>query len=478
MSKKIIIKNVKDIKNLGEDDLKQFIKEHGLPVYDKATIDQLRTTAAVYLAMSLKTKALTKQIETAKQEIKDLEEEKTTTTSDLEAAIEKSNELQEQLDNLPESTIDLTDEESLKNHAKDLIARTNEFNEALEAAPDREEFIREVEEQLNLQPGAFQALFPSIFTSDQSDPVVVNDDLPVSDIFTTLNVRVLNQTIVDLAITYPFMSIVVTKQTTLGVNDIFYKDYTDTDSQAGYDDVTINDFNPGTYKRFKETFKVDTNIHKGYAILNSVLNDIVLTPGLFAALINDFTYAIARPFAKKMFSRFINKIDDDTFYDEVVALPKATDTDGKIKALKTKLLALSTPSRSHLKKLPNGATIGLEYQSTPSNLVLILNSDLAVKYAYDTKANAYNIGQVEVKVGQVIESDLSLIEAYSDNSTKVLAGYDMILMEKGVYEEYIKYSATTSVNTPKLKTVFHRYDRLGNLRRKDKIAIAFKTLTA
>ncbi|MCS5737200.1 hypothetical protein, partial [Herbiconiux daphne] len=79
-----------------------------------------------------------------------------------------------------------------------------------------------------------------------------------------------------------------------------------------------------------------------------------------------------------------------------------------------------------------------------------------------------------MKVGEIVETDMTLLEEYSNVATasQVLKNYKVILIEKGIYNFIMHYSATKQDNTPKLKQVFHRYDRFGSYRHKNKIAIA------
>ncbi|MCS5737199.1 hypothetical protein, partial [Herbiconiux daphne] len=109
--------------------------------------------------------------------------------------------------------------------------------------------------------------------------------------------------------------------------------------------------------------------------LDTILNDVTISVGLFIALVNDFEFAIVKPFAKRMYQELITWLDSDatSTYDEVVTFADATDINKQAKELKNKLISLSTPSRTHLKQKPVGATTGLEYQLNLSNAILILD---------------------------------------------------------------------------------------------------------
>lgn len=320
--------------------------------------------------------------------------------------------------------------------------------------------------------------------SDEVDSVFANfvtladtqpsTDLPTSEIITNLSIRLIDQTISNLSVTYPLMNLVVTKVVANGIKEIFYKDYRDSDNVSGYDDVTIADFNQGREPVFSEAYQVNKNIHKGWDVLSSLLNDVTLSLGLFVALIKDYTMAIGRPFAKVMFQRFITFLDTPAVYDEVLTF-KGTTAKDKAKEFYKKIVTLSAPSRTHLKKSIRGTTKGLETSIPQTQLHVILNVDYAADYKYDLTANTFQLGEITIKVASITVVDFKTITPeYSTEAAHTLDKTEVILFQYGAYNEMIMFSAAKTMNTPKLKTVIHRYDRIGNYRAKDKLIIKYE----
>ena len=317
--------------------------------------------------------------------------------------------------------------------------------------------------------------FTKSVTNFGTIPGVEITDLDPSDIVKNIPVAIVEQEIIDLTLQYPLMENVTRKQWINGLATVFYKDYGQIDNKSGYDDVTISDYNESGFSQFKEVYQVDTNIHKGYDILDTILNDVTVTVGLFISLVNDIVYAIARPFAKELYSRFITFIDDDNNFDEVIAFKATDDAKEKAKTIYNYVTSLKTPSRDNLKKMPTGAIQPLEYSLEGKKMTMILNKTYASDYNYDLAANTFQLGKIELDFDTIKVLDFTKLAAYSlSTSTGKLAGYQVILIESGIYNEIVHYEASKVVDTPKLKKVLHRYLRIGSYRRKDKIAIAFK----
>lgn len=363
-------------------------------------------------------------------------------------------------------------EGDLKKRAADILntaAKHNEVLQGLKTKEERQAYIETLNDDIAPELGEYLLKsFPELNDAPASD-------LPASQILTNLPIRIVEQMIANILVTYPLMNMAQREVVTNGIKDLFYKDYRDVNNTSGYADVVIGDYNQGVEPTFQETYKVDTEIHKGYDILSSVLNDVTVTVGLFVSLIKDFTMAIARPFAKKMYQRFITFLDTTDSYDEVVTF-SANDAKTKAKEVYSKIIELQTVSRENLKKKPDGSAIALEYNLSTANAHLVINKKYATDYKYDLSAGTFQLGEIVLPVKTIAVLDFDRLSGYSETNpaSNVLKGLDLILVEDGVYQEMIHYSATKQVNTPKLKEVFHRYDRLGNYRRKDKILIGFK----
>ncbi len=366
-------------------------------------------------------------------------------------------------------------ETDLKNRVKDIITKAHELNTLIKqhiADGTLETFKESLKEQgLYDYVGKLFDNLDGVKTPEEYDDVIV--DLPLSDIITNIPIRVISQQVVETTMQYPLMERVDKQTVRNGVKQWFYKDYRDTDNASGFDDVTISDYNLGREPIFSEVKQVDTEIHKGYDILSTVLNDITLTMGAFIALVNDVIIAIARPFAKKMYARFITFLDQDSNYDEVLTFAGKTTTD-KAKEVSVHLTGLSTPSRNNLKVKPNGAAQALEYSTTGKKIYLIMNNKYAANYKYDLTSQLFTLGEVTLEVSGIQTLDFDKLAEYSEIANGTLKDKQVIILEDKVYFEIVHYSASKVVDTPKLKTVMHRYDRIGNGRRKDKYLGAFK----
>ncbi len=363
----------------------------------------------------------------------------------------------------------------LENRAIEILQRAEKINKALKGAKDATErtaIIDSFDDELGLGDYIRES-FDGI---DQADEVLIANDLPASKIITNLPVRILDQVIAKVEVQYPLMNLRQLEMVKNGLKEIFYKDFRDVSNKSGFSDVEMSDYNMGSEPVTKKTYKVDTEISKGYDILDKILNDVTVTPGLFIALINDFVMAVVRPFAKKFYARFMTFLDKVDSYDETISFPNGSDPKAKAKIVYEKLVSLQTPSRNHLKKAITGFAKTLEYVLKPENAVLILNKEYAGNYKYDLSSMTFQLGEITIKVKEIIVLDFAGLKEYSEEvGATALTDNEVILMEVGVYNEIIHYSASKIVNTPKLKTTFNRYDRVGNYRRLDKILIGFKT---
>lgn len=367
-------------------------------------------------------------------------------------------------------------EEELQKRATEILEEANKHNEVLAGLKTPEEkqiYLETLADEI--APEVTELIteaFPELMEAGDSP---VSTDLPASQILTNLPIRIVDQVIANVLVDYPLMNTVQKELVTNGIKQIFYKDYRDVNDTSAFSDVVIGDYNQGTEPTFTETYKVDTEIHKGFDILSSLLNDVTVTVGLFVALIKDFTIAIARPFAKKMYARLVTFLDKTASYDKIITFTGA-DAKDKAKEVYEEIVSLSTPSRDNLTKKPNGSAKALEYSLKSGNANLILNKKYSADYKYDLSANTFQLGEITIPVKSITVIDFDKVAQYSENlpATDVLKGLEVILMEDGVYQEMLHYQGTKQVATPKLKDVFHKYVRIGNYRRKDKILLAFK----
>ncbi len=377
---------------------------------------------------------------------------------------------------IDEETKSGASKKSLENRAAQILSQATKINEELQnASPtDRENLIVALAEKGGISVDTIRELFPTI---DQADEVPIADDLPASDIITNLPLRVVEQQILAIIIeTYPLVKLVNRQTVQNGIKDFFYQDYRDMDNKSGFDDVTIGDYNAGSEPNFKQTEKVDTELHKGYDILDSVLNDVTVTPGLWMALINNVSMAIARPLAKKWYERFVTYLSDVANFDEVIEFTSG-DTKERSKQLYTHLTSIATPSRTNLKKKPIGSALALEKAIQAKNLTIVMDVKFSADYNYDLAAMTFQLGSVTFKVKEIIILDFAKVQEYVTGTNK-FTDQNLILIEDGVYGELVHYEASKKVDTPKLKSVFHKYIRVGNYRTPDKYLGGFKPKTA
>lgn len=371
---------------------------------------------------------------------------------------------------------ELTDKDRLEKTAAKMLEDANAHNEVLKGLESQEEidaYIESIEDEFGVGVREeLEKVFPKIRQTRAAIPTA--NDLPASDIITTLSVRVVEQAIAKVIANYPMMSNVSTEMVRNGLKEIFYQDYTDADSESGFSDVKIGDFNGERPLEFSELIQVDTEIHKSYKILSTMLNDVTVTPGLFVALVNSFTYAIARPIAKKMFERFVAYLEDDTNFDFVKAFASA-DTTERAKELSNKLTSLNTTSRKHLSQKPDGSSKILEVRVPATEINLILNSKFSTDYNYDLAAKTFQLGKVTYTVKSIEVVDFELVKDYtSDPSTSKFADTEVIMLQDGKYTRLVHYDAAKTIDTPKMFKTYHSYTRVGALARKDKFAGKFK----
>lgn len=312
----------------------------------------------------------------------------------------------------------------------------------------------------------------------------ITQDLTASKVLTTLPVRVVDQLITRALVDYPLMNVAHVETVRNGLKQIIYTDYRDGDNKSGFADVVIGDFNAGLEPVFTETFQALTEFHKGYDILDSMLNDVTVSAGLFLSIVDDYARAILQPFAKRMFQELVSALDTNETgtYDEVVEI-KVTGTTPveiareKAKAIYAKLQGLNTPSRKHLKHLPTGASKALEFRAKTEDLIAIISTAYASSYKYDLTANTFQLGEINMKFKEVVELDFSLLQDYSlvTSASQVLKDYEVLFIQPEKLNIIKHYQGTKTVNTPKLKTVTHTYAKFDTFKRKDKIALAFKT---
>lgn len=362
----------------------------------------------------------------------------------------------------------MSDKAQLQTQAEQIIKSATELDEKLATLTqeERDAYVDHLNESMGLGE-YFEKAFPQFRSAKETrSAIVVADDLPASKIITNLPVRVITQAIYSEIATYPMGHLITTEQIRNGIKDVFYNDFNDADNKSGFSDVVIGDYNPASAPVFKDTYQVDTEIHAEYPILDSVLNDVALTPAFFVELINNYVWNIAKPIAKAIYKRFIAFIDTDANYDFTKALGSA-DIKENSKELYEKLASLNTTGRDHLKATFGGKK--LEFRLPTGDATLILNSKFSSKYKYDLVAGTFQYGEIKLQAKEILVFDFAILKGYApDPSTSTLEDTEVVIYQDGVYQEMIHYDASKQVETPKLKSVFHRYMRIGNFKRKNR----------
>lgn len=382
-----------------------------------------------------------------------------------------------------EDKLDSLSEKELELKSKRILEKATEINTLLSNAKtqeEREAILKGIDAELPIMQDLLTA-FPNIL--NPASPIETASDLPASKIITSLPVRVVEQMVNSiLTDEYELMKYVSQEEVRNGILQIFYGDFRDADEVSGFANVSIDDYNQGHEPIFSETYQVDVEIHKGMDILSSMLNDTAITIGTYVALVQDVVRGIARPFAKRIYQEVINFLDSDASatgnYDEVVEFTGA-DTKAKAKEFHKFLISKNTTSRTNLTKKPSGSTKALEHKVKATNLAIIINADFATDYKYDLTANTFQLGEIKLPVKSIEVLDFAKLAEYAKTpATSKLKDMEIIGIEDGVIKLFKHYSGTKIVDTPKLKSVIHRYDRFGLCRLKNKILFAFKKKSA
>lgn len=306
----------------------------------------------------------------------------------------------------------------------------------------------------------FKKVFPEFTThKEYRNAIAADKDLPASTILTNFSIRIVTQQIGDRLEEYGLGSLLNTEMVRNGVKEKFYRDFKATDSKSGFADVTIDDFNAGYNKAWSKKWQVDTEIHAGYDIINSMLNDVTMTPGMFISLVSDYSYNISKPIANKIFRELIKFIETDANYDKVGAFAGA-DAKERAKELSLRIKKLKTTSRNHLSTKFDGKA--LEYRQRPEETTLIINTKYSADYNYDLVANTFQVGAITMEVGRIIEVDFDELKQFApDPATTKIGDIDVLIWTNGAANQFYHYQGTTLMPTPKLKSVFHHYGRYG-----------------
>lgn len=446
---------LKEIQNLKKDELVSRVKTLGITAIDKVAVEDMKVD-------ELRSILLEKQVASL--------------VDSKVAEIQKdgSKMTQKEVDELQTRTKAILEKATAINN--DLLSHKTE--------DERLAWLDALDEELGLK-GELQHMFPNLLGIDKEGDaraiIPATDDLPKSKIITSLPIRVLEQLLLRTTVNYPLMNLVPIEQVKLGIKQVIYGDYRDGDTTSGYSDVTIGDYNQGLEPLGTETYTTDINFHKGYDILDSILNDVALTTGLFIAIVADYANNIGKPMAKRLYQEVVTQFDSDAtgLYDEVISFPLV---DGKInvienaKLLDRKLTTLNTPSRSHLKHVPTGLTKALEFQTTANDLHLVMNKEYAANYKYDVVKGTFQLGAINLQFKSIKELDFEKLTEYSNvqAASQKLKGYDLFIMSEGKLNIITHFTGTKEVNTPKLKSVVNTYMKFDTWENKSKIAIAFK----
>lgn len=380
---------------------------------------------------------------------------------------------------------ELTEEQKLENQAEQILKDATEINELFfNSASDEERDI--VLDALDKKTPGMKDALKRVYTkmtragTGTPSPDIFASDLPVSEIFTDHSIRIIEQSLISMSQSFPLTDLINFEMVSNGVKELFYHDYGSTDNEKGYTDVKMEDFNGGGYQTGKVQYKVTKDLHAKFKTLNAVLNDITLSPGLFVSLVNHIESGIAIPFQETYYKEHITFLDTAASYDKEESFPNAASPKDKAKQLFEYLVTLETPSRSHLKYKPVGFSRNIRKKINTSDLVMLVNKKYAGDYKYELAAGTYQLGEIQLPVGEIRTVDFETIDA--DILTGTTTGFfkekEVILIEKGVYNIIQHYSAQTHTKTPKLFSITHRYDRYGAYKRLDKFLGAFKTATS
>lgn len=368
--------------------------------------------------------------------------------------------------NIQENT---QDEQKLAAQAEKIIADAEHLQESFEKMSEEERaaYFQILEEQNPALAEIFDKHFPKFKKAgDYTRAATPATDLPFSEIIQNLPIRVVEQVIISQVEEYPLANQISIEMVRNGMKEVFYNDFTATDNESGFGDVKIGDYNPALSPVFKDTYKVDTEIHKGMPILDRVLNDITLTPATFVAIINNVVWGIGKPISHKLFQEFVAYLDTDANYDESIAMT-GTDAKGKAKEVLNKMYQLGQTSRGHLKATFDGKK--LEHRLISQRASLILNSKYATDYKYDLSSMTFQLGEITLPVKSIQIVDFEELKEYAaDPATSKLGDIELIIAEDKHFNMIGHYQATKVVNTTRMKSVMHTYMRYGIFKRKNR----------
>lgn len=363
----------------------------------------------------------------------------------------------------------MTDDDSVAKQAEQVIAKATELHEHFQEMDvnERASFVDMLQEDTPALAKEFEKHFPNFRSAkDFTRATQPATDLPMSEIITNLPLRVIEQEIISQVEDYPLAQLIPTEFVRNGIKDVFYNDFNDADVESGFGDVVIGDFNPASSPVFKDTFKVDKELHKGFPIMDALLNDIMLNPSGFVALINSVVWNMSKPISNRIYKEFITYLENDANADEKVAIT-GTDAKTKAKELHLKLISLGQTSRGHLKAQFNGKK--LEHRLPSTRATLILNSKYATDYKYDLTAMTFQLGEITIPVKQILVVDFEELKEYSaDVANSKLADIEYVIWEDKNFNMIFHYQATKVMNTTRMKSVVHTYMRYGVFKRKNR----------
>lgn len=371
------------------------------------------------------------------------------------------------------------DEQRLAHQAEKILADATHLQESFKkmTTEERDAYVQVLAETNPELAKAFDSHFPNFRkASDFTRASQPATDLPASAIITGLPVRLVEQVIISQVEDYPLADQISIEMVRNGMKEVFYNDFNATDNESGFGDVKIGDYNPALSPVFKDTYNVDTEIHKGMPILDSVLNDIMINPASFVALINNVVFGIAKPISHKIFTEFVNYLDTDANYDESSATT-GTDAKGKAKELLNKLYQLGQTSRGHLKATFGGKK--LEHRLPSNRATIILNTKWATDYKYDLSSMTFQLGEITLPVKSIKIVDFEELKEYAtDPSASKLDEIELIIAEDKHFNMIGHYQATKVVATTRMKSVMHTYMRYGIFKRKNRYLGKFTKKTS
>lgn len=356
------------------------------------------------------------------------------------------------------------DEDTLSKRTKLIKQNAENLQEQLDTMSNEEKeiFLEETAQQLGLR----------------ADQLKIGPNDNMSDIFKDLSVFVIDQQVKSKGVTYYGNDLVSLRQVPNGVAYKNYNDYTDADELRGDSDVAISDFNMGRNIATGEIFYATKHIHKGYDIMDNMLNDVTKTTALFIELLKDIQKNVALPIAKRIYQYKLQAIAspfgelNKDGIDITSIAPdlefKAPTLKGVIEKLGVWFKGLKYASRTHTpnaKWKPDKFTNDIEINVSNPKIIAPIEFEEDIKF--NVNAGTFQLKEIDALTSTINYFDFKkTFEEYG--KVKGLANdrekeiFDLFVMSDdnpvGIIQHYAGSKLT---DTPKLKKVLNNYVRLG-----------------